>query len=123
MVAIATLPRFVPAPARRAPLRLVDAERRVAPAPVSLGRLLATALAAFVVLAAVALLVRADPGPVAGELRLLDETHQVVAGETMWSIANDVAPAGEAAGYVERLVDANGTASVAAGQVLVLPVP
>ncbi len=41
----------------------------------------------------------------------------------MWSIAGDVAPAGEAAGYVERLVAVNGTASPAPGQVLALPVP
>lgn len=39
----------------------------------------------------------------------------------MWSIAVEHAPAGEAAGYVERLVAANGAATVAPGQELSLP--
>ena len=45
------------------------------------------------------------------------------AGETMWSIANDVAPAGEAATYVERLVEATARAARSPGQTLDLPVP
>ena len=50
-------------------------------------------------------------------------THVVADGETMWSIAVEHAPAGEAAGYVEQLVAANGGAAVAPGQELVLPTP
>ena len=49
--------------------------------------------------------------------------HVVVEGETMWSIAQDVAPAGEAATYVERLVAANGGAVIVPGQVLTVPEP
>lgn len=61
------------------------------------------------------------PGTVGAPATL--EAHVVAEGETMWSIAQDVAPAGEAATYVERLVSANGGAAVAPGQVLTVPVP
>jgi LysM repeat protein len=81
------------------------------------------AMAALVVFVSAAYLVQAGPTAAAGELPVLERTHVVAQGETMWSIARDVAPAGEAATYVERLVAANGGASVAPGQTLVLPRP
>ena len=81
------------------------------------------AVAALVVIVAAAYLVQAGPTPAAGEIPLLESTHVVAPGETMWSIASELAPAGEAASYVERLVAVNGDASVAPGQSLVLPRP
>lgn len=51
------------------------------------------------------------------------QTHVVQHGESMWSIANDVAPAGEAALYVERLVEVNGSSTVVPGQSIVVPAP
>lgn len=78
----------------------------------------------FVVAAfAVVGLVRSGPDVVPGDVAVLDGGHTVVAGETMWSIANDVAPAGEAGGYVERLVALNATSVASPGQILTLPVP
>ena len=61
------------------------------------------------------------PGTTGAPATLAD--HVVVEGETMWSIAQDVAPAGEAATYVERLVAANGGAVIVPGQVLTVPEP
>ncbi|MDE0805059.1 MAG: LysM peptidoglycan-binding domain-containing protein [Acidimicrobiales bacterium] len=49
--------------------------------------------------------------------------HVVSEGETLWSIAQEIAPAGEAATYVERLADSNGGATVVVGQRLTIPVP
>lgn len=48
-------------------------------------------------------------------------TYVVTEGDTIWSIASEMAPAGGAAGYAERLVEMNGSSVVAAGQVLELP--
>ena len=126
MVAIAypARPLAAPGPAAEAPLRLVAPGRR----PIDLGpRQLAHVLlaAVLVVVAVLSLtyLVRSDPMVPSDSVPVLDQTHVVAAGETMWSIASDVAPAGEAATYVERLVAVNGSASVTPGQVLALPVP
>jgi len=137
MVAIATLPRTVASPTTTAPgrvrrpspagpgragrpaLALVPphargAARRGRPA----GRLVAAAALALAVLLAGAYLVRTPTvAPSA------PATHVVAEGETLWSIAVATAPAGEAAGYVERLVEANGTARVAPGQTVTLPRP
>jgi hypothetical protein len=130
MVAITAFPSPVAVPARRrpspqgagqAPLRSVPAapRRRLA-----VGRGVSWALVALVALAAVAFLARSTPaGPMVEGIPLQDATHVVEPGDSMWSVANEVAPAGEAAAYVERLVEVNGSASVAPGQVLVLPVP
>lgn len=46
-----------------------------------------------------------------------------VSGDTMWSLAVEHAPAGEAASYVERLVAANESAVVMPGQIITLPAP
>ncbi len=127
MVAIAypARPLATPAPAGGSPsLRLVAPGRH----PVNLGpRQLAHLLLAVVLVVVAALsvayLVRSDPLVPSDTVPVLDQTHVVRAGETMWSIATEVAPAGEAAIYVERLVDANGTATATPGQVLALPVP
>lgn len=118
MVAITTAPQVHrrPQPAR---LRSVPPLARRRP---GVSWVLA-ALAALVVVVSAAYLVQAGPTLAAGELPLLETTHVVVPGETMWSIATEVAPAGEAATYVERLVAANGGASVTPGQTLVLPRP
>lgn len=50
-------------------------------------------------------------------------SYVVAEGDTLWSIAQATAPAGEAATYVEALVAANGSGPVAPGQVLTLPDP
>ncbi len=82
-------------------------------------RSLACGVVAFVAALCLALLVLTPTGSAA-----VPDTHVVGAGETLWSIAVDVAPAGEAAVYVDRLVAANGGAGeVVAGDVLVLPAP
>lgn len=136
MVAIASLPTTATAPGRA--LRVASPTRRPGPGPRgpalslvpahrpaartiagrSVGSVVVTLVLALAVLLAGAYLVRTptvSPGAaVAG-------THVVVEGETMWSIAVEHAPAGEAAGYVERLVAANGAATVAPGQELSLP--
>lgn len=80
-----------------------------------------TALVLVVVAVAFTFLARSAPLDAATPARTAG-THTVAEGETLWSIARDVAPAGEAATYVERLVEVNG-AQVSSGQVLVLPVP
>jgi hypothetical protein len=85
----------------------------------------AAAVAAAVVVVGLALLALAGPATTAagGEVPVLDATRVVAEGETMWSIAQDLAPAGETAVYAERLVEVNGGGAVEAGQVLVLPTP
>jgi LysM repeat protein len=77
-----------------------------------------TAVLALAVLLAGAYLVRT---PMVAPGAAVAGTHVVAEGETMWSIAVRHAPAGQAAGYVERLVAANGAATVAPGQELSLP--
>lgn len=135
MVAIATLPRTVaspttapsrvrrpsaphgPARAGRPALALVPPAARGT--SWTLPRLAGAAVLALVLLLAGAYLVRTpDVAPVAEPA-----THVAGEGETMWSIAVANAPAGEAAGYVEQLVAANGTSSVAPGQAVTLPRP
>lgn len=136
MVAIASLPTTVTAPGRtrratspalrtgpgvrRPVLTLVPAPsagpRTVAGRP--LASFVATAILALAVLLAGAYLVLT---PTVAPGAAFAGVHVVAEGETMWSIAVEHAPAGEAAGYVERLVAANGSATVAAGQELTLP--
>ena len=118
MVAITTAPSI--ARPSGPGLRLVDPRSAVG---TSWARLAAVVLAVVVVGLAATYLVRAEPAPAPGSVALLEATHAVAEGETMWSIAEEVAPAGEAATYVERLVEVNGTARVVPGQVLELPVP
>ena len=132
MVAITAFPTAIAAPAPRRPLHR-DAPRtalRSVPAPVAAGRPLAALgrgvswlLVATVALAALAYLVLSGPSPAVDGIPVQEATHVVQPGESMWSVATEVAPAGEAAAYVERLVEVNGSASVAPGQVLVLPAP
>lgn len=50
-----------------------------------------------------------------------DTAYVARPGDSMWSIALDVAPAGTASAYVERLVAVNGTSVVEPGQSVVLP--
>jgi hypothetical protein len=131
MVAIATLPRTVaspttPFPARRPPVG--DPGRAARPAltlvPAHVGHrrrvvgLLVGALLALAVVLAAGYLVRTPPTAAPATT-----THVVAEGESLWSIAVAHAPAGEAAGYVEQLVAANGTATVATGQTITLPQP
>jgi hypothetical protein len=113
------LPPVGPGREHRPTLTLVPPHQGSAPAPRRLVSVVATALLALAVLFAGAQLARtpaAAPGAAA-------TSYVAAEGDTMWSIALGHAPAGEAAGYVEALVAANGTASVAAGQTVVLPVP
>ena len=116
-------PRPVPGP-RRPALQLVppagSVPRTVAGRPVA--SLVATVLLALAVVLALGYLV-ATPTPTATPGTATAGTHVVADGETMWSIAVANAPAGQAAGYVEQLVAANGGAAVAPGQELVLPTP
>lgn len=86
---------------------------------------LVVALLAAVVVLAVAYLAVTGPSATDVGNRVADTsaTHVVAEGETMWSIATDLAPAGEAATYAERLVEANGGGTVEAGQVLTVPAP
>lgn len=134
MVAIASLPTTVTTPgrahrapshrpgpgARRPALTLVPpvgTGARTAPGRSIASVVAAALLALAVVLAAAYLATTPTTSPGAG----VAGTHVVAEGETMWSIAVANAPAGEAAGYVERLVEANGGATVAPGQELLLP--
>lgn len=125
MVAITT-----PSPVHRPPARPADRRLRAVPehrpgAPWSrAARLVGVAALVALFLVSMGHLATSPamlPGA-AGAPATLDP-HVVAPGETMWSIAQEIAPAGEAATYVERLVDANGGAGVEAGQVLTVPVP
>lgn len=123
MVAItttATIPSRSAAPA----LRLVPTPGA---RPERLAGVVGLTVLVLAVVAAVAFLVQSGPSDTATltepGIGLLETTHVVADGETMWSIATEVAPAGEAATYVERLVAVNGGATVTPGQVLALPRP
>ena len=121
-IAVPSPRRTSPSPTRRAPLRSVPAaapRRQLA----GIGRGVSWALVALVAVVAAAYLALAAPAPVVEGIPVQEATHVVQPGDSMWSVANEVAPAGEAAAYVERLVEVNGSASVAPGQVLVLPAP
>ena len=122
MVAITTNPTPVriPAPRQRA-LHVVGERPSVARRPL---RTLVTVFAAAAVLVAVAYLALSTPTtPGATGTPATLEAHVVSEGETLWSIAQEIAPAGEAATYVERLAEANGGATVTVGQSLTVPVP
>lgn len=133
MVAIASLPTTSTAPGRA--LRAVPAHRPgpgvrrpaltlVAPANTAARRSLASvAGAVLLALAVVFALGYLAATPATSPGAAVAGTHVVAEGETMWSIAVQRAPAGEAAGYVERLVAANGVATVTPGQQLSLPAP
>lgn len=121
MVAIATLAPHhspTPSPLTRSPLKPSSVASTQAPAS-SAGRWV-WAWLAVVAVAASAVLASMSPLPAPGAPASMD-VHVVEPGETMWSIASAVAPAGEAAGYVERLVATNGSAVVAPGQAILLP--
>lgn len=123
MVAITFPTSPAPAPARAAApgrLQLVPPLHRSTSRP---GRLLGALALLVVLVAAVGYLLSQPALQPTGAIAVQDQVHVVAPGETMWSIASEVAPAGEAATYVERLVAVNGSATVAAGQVLELPVP
>ena len=123
MVAITVCPSpHAPRSARSngARLHLVPRPRHVGN---STGRVLGIGILVLVVIVAVGYLMTAPALEASGAIPVQDTVHVVAPGETMWSIANTVAPAGEAATYVERLVEVNGTAAPAPGQVLELPVP
>ncbi len=108
---------YAAAPAR---LQLVSPLHRSSSRP---GRLLGALVLLAVLVAAVGYLLSQPALEPTGSIAVQDQVHVVAPGETMWSIASEVAPAGEAATYVERLVEVNGSAAVASGQVLELPVP
>lgn len=77
---------------------------------------------AVVVLLASAVLARSagggTPVPAAGTP---SEVHVVQPGDTLWSIARDLAPNADVRLTVDRLVDLNGGAPLTVGQRLVLP--
>lgn len=133
MVAIASLPttvtipgrtRRAASPARRSRPGVPRPALALVPAPAgafagrSIASFGASFLLALAVLLAGAYLVLT---PTVAPGTATAGTHVVAEGETMWSIAVELAPAGEAAGYVERLVAANGGAAVVPGQELSLP--
>ncbi len=127
MVAITfpTSPARRPAPAvqpahRPVSLHAVPPLERASPGA---GRLLGALVLVAVLVAAVGYLLAQPALDPTGAIAVQDQAHVVTTGETMWSIATEVAPAGEAATYVERLVAVNGSATVTPGQVLELPVP
>jgi len=98
----------------RGHLRLVaDADRTARP----IGAVLTALVLALAVVLAGAYLVR-TPAPSPGSRTA---THVAAEGDTMWSIAVAHAPAGDAARYVEALVEANGSARVSPGQAVTLP--
>jgi hypothetical protein len=70
-------------------------------------------------------LVLMGPVPGVGSPAAAASASSVVAtsADTMWSLAVEHAPAGEAAIYVERLIERNGTAVILSGQLVVLPAP
>ncbi len=118
-------PRQRPRSLRVVPDRVIAdgviADRVIADGQTPRASRLVTAALVAIVLVAVGLLVASPSAPAASAATL--DAHVVAEGETMWSIAQDIAPTGEAATYVERLVDANGGASVQVGQALTVPVP
>lgn len=123
MVAITFPTSPAPTPARDTAagrLQLVPPLHRSSSRP---GRLLGALVLVAVLVVAVGYLLSQPALEPTGAIAVQDQVHVVASGETMWSIASEVAPAGEAATYVERLVEVNGSATVAAGQVLELPVP
>lgn len=108
------------APARRAPLRLTRRGRLVA----VLGLVLLASLVSALVFA-LAL------GPASGRSAAVappagaaaGSTVVVQPGDTLWAIASRVAPKADPRVVVQQIIDRNGlaSASVQAGQVLVLP--
>lgn len=108
-------------PVPRRHLELVGARATESTATAVLRRLLPVAVAVAALVAVVVLALSPSSGASVDGIPVDGRTHVVAAGETMWSIASELAPAGEAAVYVERLVAVNGGASVTPGQVLTLP--
>lgn len=85
----------------------------------ALGALLV--VAALLLAAAAALLA---PGtPAAGAVPVARVTYVVQPGDTLWSIAAELAPGADLRPVVDALADANGGASLLPGQRLVLTVP
>lgn len=123
MVAIASIPSSsTPLRQQRRPdpvlVSVPDLSRR--PFPVRGSAVATVVLVAVALLAATYLATRP---PMSTGAPAIAGSHVVAEGETMWSIAVDNAPAGEAAGYVEQLVAVNGDARVAPGQRITLPTP
>lgn len=108
------------APRRRPDLRLVPPAADVAAPRRPLDRLLAV-LAAVVLVGAAGYLLFSPTLAAPGTIPVAEAGYVAEAGDTMWSIAQDLAPAGEASSYVERLVAVNGTSTVVPGQTLQLP--
>jgi len=122
MVAIASLPTTV---TPRRPVLTVVPPRRTTPVRAAgrpLRSLVVAAALALAVVLALAYLVT-TPAVGTGTVTPATGTYVAAPGDSMWSIAVEHAPAGEAAGYVEELVAANGGATVSAGQVVTLPSP
>lgn len=125
-----TVPPGPPAPPRPA-LRVIEGGRapgRVAQRAVYRRRRLVAAVVALVAVAALVLLANAvlvrtagggAPAPVAGTSS--GAVHVVQPGDTLWSIAQGLDPAGDVRLVVDRLVDLNGRAPLTVGQRLQLP--
>lgn len=125
------------APARRPDLRLVQGGLRPArprsPFPVAT----AAALASFLIVLAVMLgaiaigrgalsALAPAPGPPAAAAApssngVTGSSVRVRAGDTIWSIARRLQPTGEVRPLVDRLVAANGSAAIRAGDRLIIP--
>ena len=106
----------------RAPSRLaqqaVYRRRRLVAAALLVAVLVALTLLAGPVLARIA---GGDPSPAAGVPATATARVVVQPGDTLWSIAAEVAPEVDLRITVDRLVARNGSATLVAGQVLEIP--
>jgi hypothetical protein len=119
--------RLLPAPsARRTAVR-----RRISQAPVYRRRR-ALALAAVATLVVVLVLLAGaisarlaggghPSSAVGAPSRIASQEWVVQPGDTLWSIAAELAPDADPRAVVDRLIDANGGAPIQVGQHLVLP--
>jgi nucleoid-associated protein YgaU len=125
------IPTSGPARSPRPALRLVEGGRtavaRPAVAPalqpwmVVVAAVVAIVLAVAIGRGAFAALAPAPPSARPAAAAAGSPTVVVQAGDTMWSIARRLQPTGDVRALVDRLVAANGSASLQAGDRLVVP--
>jgi LysM repeat protein len=136
MAAIIEPHRHHSAGTARPALRLVTADGgRTALVPVELGLRtvhLVVAVVAFALLLVLSLaagngaLAGLAPGPTEGvgaaaSAATTGPTVEAAAGDTLWSIARRIQPAGDVRSLVDQLVALNGTAPLQPGQAIALP--